>query len=150
MSSKPPAVPPLCILCASRCCLETVARSRWAVRAPLTGWVLDATNRVSGAGGSQLAVAGSRLITEAWQLTWPPAALLSIRVMAVGLGWVVRGWAPGSAPVVGGEEDAHPGGGVSVEIGWGREVGIAAKHDLIQRDRHDQPVEMCGREQRVV
>ena len=51
---------------------------------------------------------------------------------------------------VGGEEGAHHGVRVSVEVGWGGGFVVAAQHRLIERDRHDQPVEVCGCEAWIV
>ena len=53
-----------------------------------------------------------------------------------------------SLVAVGGEKDADAGAGVAVEL-FGRRLVLAKEHRPIQRDRHDQPVEVLGGERRV-
>jgi hypothetical protein len=61
-----------------------------------------------------------------------------------------RRWRAWSGPRVRGEEGAYAGVGVPVELGAGGRVILAEEHRPVERDRHDEPVEVCGGELRVV
>ena len=79
-----------------------------------------------------------------------PSVPVRCRTLRCAAGVRAAGQAQQLVCAVGGEKCPGSGVGVAVDVGLGRQFGIAAEHYPVERGRHDQPVELLGGQPRVL